>query len=129
MDFTGKKILIAEDNMANQFVIRQLFKKVNIAPVFAKNGKEAIELYKSNYSEWDLVFMDCKMPLVDGYQATESIRQFEQENGLKKGIIVGLSANAVCGSTNEALASGMDDYLTKPIEREKIMQILSQYLQ
>lgn len=129
MDFSGKQILIAEDNMANQFVIKQLLKKVNITPVFAKNGQEVIDMYKSKHSEWDLVLMDCKMPLVDGYQATETIRQFEQDNGLEKGRIVGLSANAFSGSTNEAITSGMDDYLTKPIEREKMMQILSLYLQ
>lgn len=129
MDLSGKQILIAEDNMANQFVIKQLLKKVNIAPVFAKNGEEVIEMYKSKYAEWDLVFMDCKMPVIDGYQATETIRQFERENGLEKGLIIGLSANAFTGSTNEAIASGMDDYLTKPIERDRMMQLLGQYLQ
>ena len=128
MDLSGKQILIAEDNKANQFVIKQLLKKVNITPVFANNGQEVIDLYKSNYSQWDLVFMDCKMPVIDGYQATETIRQFEQDNGLERGTIVGLSANAFTGSTNEALASGMDDYLTKPIEREKMMQLLGKLL-
>ncbi len=129
MDLSGKHILIAEDNMANQFVIKQLLKKFNIAPVFAKNGEEVIEMYKSKYAEWDLVFMDCKMPVIDGYRATETIRQFERENGLEKGLIIGLSANAFTGVTNEAIASGMDDYLTKPIERDKMMQLLSHYLQ
>ncbi len=129
MEFSGKQILIAEDNMANQFVIKQLLKKIDITPEFAKNGQEAIDMYKSKHSEWDLVFMDCKMPVIDGYEATETIRQFEQDNGLDKGIIVGLSANAFTGSTNEAITSGMNDYLTKPIDRDKLMQLLKQYLQ
>ena len=128
MDFSGKQILIAEDNTANQFVIKQLLKKVNITPTFAKNGQEAIEMYESKYAEWDLVFMDCKMPVIDGYQAVESIRQFEQDNDLERGVIIGLSANAFTESTNKAIASGMDDYLTKPIDRDKMMQLLNQYL-
>ncbi|MGB1270866.1 MAG: response regulator, partial [Endozoicomonas sp.] len=92
------------------------------------NGQEVVELYKSDHEKWDLVLMDCEMPVMDGYTATATIRQFEQESNLAKGNIVGLSAHAITEFKNKALGKGMDDYLTKPIDRDLLYKTLAQYL-
>lgn len=127
-DFSGKQVLVAEDNMANQLVLKKLLKKVSVTPVFANNGQEVVDLYKSDHEKWDLVLMDCEMPVMDGYMATETIRQFEQESNLAKGNIVGLSAHAITEFRNKALGKGMDDYLTKPIDRDLLYKTLAEYL-
>ncbi|WOG26626.1 response regulator [Endozoicomonas sp. 8E] len=124
----NKKVLVAEDNPANQLVLKKLLKKVNIEPVFAENGQEALEYCKSDPESWDLILMDCEMPVMDGYTATEAIRQFEQEAGIEEHTIIGLSAHAIDELKNKALSRGMDDYLTKPIERDYLFQTLVDYL-
>ena len=75
--FAGKQVLVAEDNPANQLVLKRLLKKVGIVPVFANNGQEVMDLYKSDPAKWHLILMDCEMPVMDGYHATESIRAYE----------------------------------------------------
>ena len=124
----NKKLLVAEDNPANQLVLKKLLKKVNIEPVFAENGQEALDKYKGNPDNWDLILMDCEMPVMDGYTATEAIRQFEQEAGLEKHTIIGLSAHAIDELKKKALEKGMDDYLTKPIDRDNLFKTLVDYL-
>ncbi|WP_252176923.1 response regulator [Endozoicomonas sp. 4G] len=124
----NKKVLVAEDNPANQLVLKKLLKKVNLVPVFAENGQEALDQYKSDPGSWDLILMDCEMPVMDGYSATEAIRQFEQEAGVEKQAIIGLSAHAIDELKNKALSKGMDDYLTKPIERDSLFKTLVDYL-
>ncbi|MGI9275769.1 MAG: response regulator [Endozoicomonas sp.] len=125
---SGKQVLVAEDNKANQLVLRKLLKKVGIEPVFANNGEEVLEQYKAEHARWELVFMDCEMPIMDGYTATEEIRKFEQENSLPRGKIVGLSAHALDQFREKAIGKGMDDYLTKPIDREVFYNALMDYL-
>ncbi|WP_257280074.1 MULTISPECIES: response regulator [unclassified Endozoicomonas] len=124
----NKNVLVAEDNPANQLVLKKLLKKVNIVPVFAENGQEALDQFKSNQDNWDLILMDCEMPVMNGYSATEAIRQFEQEAGIERHTIIGLSAHAIDEFKNKALSKGMDDYLTKPIERDALFQTLVDYL-
>jgi len=118
-------ILIAEDNAVNLLVIEGLLKKQGLSPVSCVNGLEAIEL-ASKAPGFDLIFMDCEMPEKDGFAATSAIRQ-EQNliEGGKRSTIIGLSAHASSESRNHAKASGMDDFLTKPINPEDIEQIIN----
>ncbi|WP_354016444.1 response regulator [Endozoicomonas lisbonensis] len=125
---TGKQILVAEDNSANQMVMKKLLKKVGIEAEFANNGQIALENYQQNHERWQLVLMDCEMPVLDGYDATAAIRQFEEEAGLDRKLIIGLSAHAINELKKKALERGMDDYLTKPIDRDLLYKTLVDYL-
>ena len=124
----GKQILVAEDNPANRMVMKKLLKKVGMEARFAENGQLALESYQQDHEQLQLILMDCEMPVLDGYDATAAIRQFEADSGLARKLIVGLSAHAIDDLKNKALERGMDDYLTKPIDRDLLYTTLAQYL-
>ncbi|MDD7804879.1 MAG: response regulator [Endozoicomonas sp. (ex Botrylloides leachii)] len=124
----GKQVLVAEDNTANQLVLKRLLKKVGIEPVFANNGQEIMSLYKAEPEKWHLLLMDCEMPVMDGYHATEGIREYEVEQAINPIHIIGLSAHAITEFKKKALDVGMDDYLTKPLDRDLLFQTLDKYL-
>ena len=124
----GKKILVVEDNPANQLVMKRLFKRVGIEGEFAENGQLALEKYKTSHDRWDLILMDCEMPVMDGYDTTNAIRHYEQEAGLDRKMIIGVSAHAIDDLKRKAMDQGMDDYLTKPIEREALYQTIAGHL-
>lgn len=119
------KILIVEDNAVNMFLAKTIIKK--IAPrshIFeAKNGFEAIELFKKQ--EPDLVLMDIQMPEMNGYQATQAIREIDQKAHTP---IVALTAGNVKGEKEKCLESGMDDFVTKPFIEETIKQLFCKWL-
>lgn len=104
-------VLVAEDNSVNQLVVERLLAKLRIKSIIVENGQDALE-YVSDMGDVDIVLMDCDMPVMDGYQATMSIRDLYTA---QQPWIIGLSANAAETEINRALASGMDDYLTKPV--------------
>jgi signal transduction histidine kinase/CheY-like chemotaxis protein/HPt (histidine-containing phosphotransfer) domain-containing protein len=113
-------ILVAEDNATNQFVIRELLEQIGCKVEIANNGEEAVE--KVQAKPFDLVFMDCQMPVMDGYEATREIRK----RGLFKLPVIALTANAISGDREKCLAAGMDDYLTKPASQQKLARILQE---
>ncbi len=107
-------ILVAEDNKTNQKVLRLILKKIGYSAEFVENGKLAAQAVTRNY--YDLVFMDVHMPEMDGYEATRTIRTYENEHSdVKNHYIIALTAHAMKGDKEKCLASGMDDYLTKPV--------------
>lgn len=122
--FAGKKILVVEDYFINQEVTEDILHLMGCEVDLAENGKEALEKWKSN--TYDLILMDVQMPEMDGYQTTRQIR--EREAGKNRAIIVALTANALQGDREKCLASGMDDYISKPIEVSKLEEILNKYL-
>ncbi|MGK0441230.1 MAG: signal transduction histidine kinase/CheY-like chemotaxis protein [Pseudohongiellaceae bacterium] len=111
----GTTILAAEDNPVNRVVIKGLLEKFGVTPIFAENGKEAVELLCQPAQRFDIVFMDCDMPIMDGFEATRHVRKFEEAHQLDPCRIVALTAHALQEHRNEVIHAGMDDYLTKPV--------------
>lgn len=121
------KILVAEDNSANQMFMKVLLKKLGIDNVtIANDGVEAFELSKKEH--FDLVFMDENMPNLSGVETTKKIIEYESLHNLKHTPIVALTANALKGEKERFLKAGMDEYLTKPLKKSKLIEILNQFL-
>lgn len=120
------KILVAEDNDANQYLMSVILKSLNLEHEFANDGEEAIEMFKNG--QYDLILMDENMPNMNGTEATRLIIELEREKSMPHTPIVALTANAIKGDRERFLAAGMDDYLTKPIEKEKLLAVLNHYL-
>ena len=123
--FSGR-VLLAEDNLTNQIVARGLLNLYGVEVVVAENGQKAVEYAES--TQFDLIFMDCQMPVMDGYEATARIRQLKQGKTLSDVIIVALSANTMKEDEEECLAASMNDHIAKPLSQEKIVQILTKWL-
>ncbi|WP_415896109.1 response regulator [Neptuniibacter sp. PT34_22] len=120
--FNGK-ILLVEDNITNQAVARVLLEQLGLKIDIAANGEEALAAIK--LINYDLVFMDCQMPVMDGYEATRTIRQ---DSTYEKLPVVAMTANAMAGDREKCLQAGMDDYITKPINVEHLIQALNKWL-
>ena len=120
-------ILVVEDNKVNQQVLKGMLEKIGQSPCIADNGKDALFNYTEHEDGFDLIFMDCEMPVMDGYEATIAIRKMEQLTHCRQTPIIALTAHAVEDYINKAYQSGMDGYLAKPIDLAKIQQALVQY--
>ncbi len=115
-------ILVVEDNITNQIVAQGTLEKFGCKVGLADNGMESLAAIKKN--QYDLVFMDCQMPVMDGYEATKNIRRIEQEHGLERVPIIALTAHALKGDRERCMAVGMDDYITKPFNEKQLANIL-----
>ncbi len=120
------RVLLVEDNEVNQRVATGLLRRFGITPDIANDGGEALAATAA--SRYDLVFMDCQMPGMDGYEATRRIRLREQESGAARLAIVAMTAHAMEGDREQCLAAGMDDYLPKPVTSEALEKILGKWL-
>jgi Response regulators consisting of a CheY-like receiver domain and a winged-helix DNA-binding domain len=120
---TSKRVLVVEDNPVNSLLMVEILKKFSISPDVAYSGKECLEMMK--IKDYDLIFMDVQMPDIDGYMLANIIRSKNLE---RKPIIVGVSAHAYKEDIEEAIKSGMDDYITKPIRMDDIIRVLVKYL-
>ena len=123
-DQTKKRILVVEDNRINQKMMIRILQKSKFAVDAVSNGEEAIEAFEKNI--YDVILMDCQMPGMDGYETTKEIRK--REEGIKKIPIIALTANATKEAKNKCLLSGMDDYASKPIDKEKVIGIIKRLL-
>ncbi len=115
------RVLAAEDNRTNQLILEKMVKDLNIDLRFAGNGLEAVEAHRE--FDPDLIFMDISMPKMDGKQATGEIRRREIETG-RHVPIVALTAHAMSGDDQGILSAGLDHYLTKPLQKQKIHQTI-----
>lgn len=123
-DFARKyplRILIAEDNTTNAQIASMFLKKMGYKTDIAKNGQEALEMVSDG--NYDLIFMDVQMPLMDGLEATRMIRLCLNEQP----VIIAMTANAMQGDRQECLQAGMDDYISKPIKIEEMNKMLEQW--
>lgn len=125
------RILLVEDNRINQMIALGILKDLGLQADVAANGIEAINSLLSATAEmpYSLVFMDCQMPEMDGYDATRRIRLGEAGRSNKKIPIVAMTANAMHGDKEKCLAAGMSDYIAKPINPDKVQQTLMDWLQ
>eukprot|EP00744_Colponema_vietnamica_P002085 GILI01003349.1.p1 GENE.GILI01003349.1~~GILI01003349.1.p1 ORF type:complete len:245 (-),score=75.51 GILI01003349.1:374-1009(-) len=142
-----KRILVVDDTEFNVFVV-QAYLGDTVDIQVARNGQQALEMVRESllgcggkkgekFGEkkgedsrvmFDLVLMDCEMPLMNGFEATAAIRSLEQEYGLKRMPIIGLTALAMSGDKEKCLHSGMDDYMTKPISKLLLTSTLRNWL-
>jgi signal transduction histidine kinase/CheY-like chemotaxis protein len=126
---SGVKVLVAEDNKINCMVITKMLNKLAIEPLICNDGEQALLKYQSMYNDIEIILMDCEMPNMDGIEATRRIRQFEQERRLTPVYIVALTAHALQENKNEAIAAGMDDYLSKPVTMGALRDLMVQISQ
>jgi CheY-like chemotaxis protein len=120
------RILVAEDNEINQMYIVELLKDCGCTCDLASNGDEALAALSQK--QYNLVLMDCQMPEMDGFTATREIRRREIREGSPRIPVIALTANALKGDRERCLASGMDDYLTKPLKGALLRTMLEKYL-
>ncbi len=120
----NSSILLVEDNLTNQMVAMGLLRKINIKPDLARNGREAVEACSGK--KYDLIFMDCQMPVMDGLEATRLIRSLK--NKKNRIPIVAMTAHALTGDRGKFIQAGMDDYISKPISLQKIIEVLNRWL-
>lgn len=119
-------ILVAEDNEANQELIKILLEKYGLTFDLANNGHEAVELYKQN--SYDLVLMDEQMPVVNGIEAVKSILEYEELKSIKHTPVSALTANVIKGAKERGLLSGFDSFLGKPIILKELEKVFLKYL-
>ncbi|MBL4589306.1 MAG: response regulator [Alphaproteobacteria bacterium] len=124
--FDQPQILIAEDNPTNQMIATAILEQYGCVITPANNGREAIELL--NKGNFDLIFMDCQMPEMDGYEATRRIRRHEREQHLPHMPIIAFTVNAMKGDREHCITAGMDDYVSKPVKKENLAAILLKWL-
>jgi PAS domain S-box-containing protein len=122
--FPGAHVLLVEDNTVNQKVAQRYLEKLGVSCDVARNGQEGIEAWHKG--TYDLILMDCQMPVMDGFEATREIRRRELHG--KHVPIVALTANALASDRQNCLAAGMDEHLAKPLELAKLEECLAQFV-
>jgi signal transduction histidine kinase/CheY-like chemotaxis protein/CHASE1-domain containing sensor protein len=120
-------ILLVEDNESNQVVASHFLRKAGCTLDIAANGQDAVNMIKTGH--YDMVLMDCQMPVMDGFEATKAIRSWEKEQERDATPIVALTANAMKGDREACLAAGMDDYLSKPVRVENLRMTIHKWVQ
>jgi signal transduction histidine kinase/CheY-like chemotaxis protein len=124
--YLGKSVLLVEDNLVNQRVALAMLERFGLSVELADGGQAALKLLQG--ARFDLIFMDCQMPGMDGFETTAEIRRLEAVGDLKPSIIVALTANAMEGDRQHCLNAGMDDYLAKPINLKNLEATLQRWL-
>jgi len=126
-DTASLRILAAEDNSVNQLVLKTLLSQVGIDPMVVGDGAEAVAAWREH--DWDLILMDVQMPIMDGPTATRAIREAERAKGLARTPIVALTANAMAHQIADYRAAGMDGFVAKPIDIEKLFAAIEAALE
>ncbi len=121
----GARILVAEDNVVNQNVVRSMLEEFGCRVDIAVNGSDAVKA--SSTTPYDLIFMDCQMPVMDGFEATRRIREKERTEGTRTRIVA-LTGNVVKEDLEQCLLAGMDDFLGKPFALKTLRNILEKWL-
>jgi CheY-like chemotaxis protein len=120
------KVLVTEDNIINQKLIKHILEKYGLSVDLANNGLECFEKYRN--LSYDLVFMDIQMPVMDGIEATHEILEYEKDENIPHVPIIALTANALKGDREKFIDEGMDEYIAKPIELGELLYVLNKFL-
>ena len=127
-DYTRKRILLVEDNELNREIAAEILGMTGVAVDIAENGKIAVEKVVAAPEKWyDLIFMDIQMPIMNGYEATAAIRSLPGGRG--KVPIIAMTANAFAEDVQLAKNTGMNEHIAKPLELDKLNDVLKQWLQ
>ena len=119
----SQRVLVAEDSEVNRFIVKELLATLGITPVIVNDGAAAVTAFEQG--EYDVILMDIQMPVMDGIEATERILTMQQESGRNPNCkIIGLSAHAMAQDRDRCLQLGMSDYLTKPIDKARLRDVL-----
>jgi PAS domain S-box-containing protein len=118
------RTLVAEDNAVNQMVAIEMLRSLGCSVELAVNGKQAVSL--ASEKTYDLIFMDCQMPELDGFEATKRIREREEQSE-EPTVIVAMTAHAMRGDREKCLEAGMDDYLAKPVDPQELRRVVTKY--
>lgn len=125
-DYSKYKILIAEDNETNQKMAVKILQKMGFVNCdIANNGAEAVLLYKKN--KYSMIFMDCQMPEMNGFDATINIREYENKQGMERVPIISMTAGVAEGSREKCMSVGMDEYISKPFHFDKLEYIVQKW--
>ncbi|MEP3655579.1 MAG: response regulator [Litorimonas sp.] len=122
-----QEILVAEDFALNQDVVKLMLADTPFKPVFANNGQEAVNIYMQDTNRFPLILMDVSMPVMDGFEATRTIRLFEAGNDLSAIPVIALTGHALKNDRQDCLDAGMNDYLTKPVKQGELVEKLETY--
>ena len=125
-DLGGASVLLVEDNELNQEIATEFLQLLNITPVIASNGAEALEQAKE--TSYDIILMDIQMPVMSGLEAASKIRLHEAAHNKPRVPIIAMTANAMSGDREKSLEAGMDDHLTKPIDLAELERTLVRWL-
>nr|WP_040474497.1 ATP-binding protein [Marinobacter algicola] len=117
-------LLLVEDNQVNQVVASSMLKKLGHTVTLAENGKQALEALQQGEGKFDIVLMDCQMPVMDGYEATRTIRENPEWRNLP---VIAVTANVMQGDRDDCIESGMNDYITKPYNRADLKSIIDRW--
>jgi len=121
--FGNMRVLVAEDNPSSQTVAVTMLQLIGCTVDVVSCGRDAVTMVSQHH--YDVVFMDCNMPDMNGFEATSEIRRLEGSN--KHTIVIALTANAIKGFREKCLAAGMDDYLSKPIRSSKLEEVIARW--
>jgi signal transduction histidine kinase/CheY-like chemotaxis protein/HPt (histidine-containing phosphotransfer) domain-containing protein len=128
-DFSRHRILVVDDHPVNMLFARKLLKKMGFTRIDeAVNGKEAFQKIQNTDKSYDLVLMDCQMPEMDGFEASRKIREHEQAKQYPRIPIIAMTAHAMEGDRDLCLQSGMDDYLSKPVNPHKLHEVIIRWI-
>ncbi|CAI5702505.1 unnamed protein product [Peronospora effusa] len=125
---TQARILVVEDNEFNWEVVKCFLQQDDHLLQWEVNGRDAVKAYSENNTEFDLIFMDCEMPIMDGYTATARIREYEKVHNLPRIPILGLTAYAMSGDRQKCLDCGMDEFMVKPISKLSLRKAIRQWM-
>jgi CheY-like chemotaxis protein len=118
------RVLVVEDNIVNQKVAGLMLNQLGLRPDFAADGREAVQMW--SMAPYDVIFMDCQMPRMDGYEATGEIRSRERDG--ERPVIIAMTAEAMAGAREDCLIAGMDDYIAKPVSRGELLRVLETWV-
>ncbi|RLN98606.1 hypothetical protein BBJ28_00008324 [Nothophytophthora sp. Chile5] len=122
------RILVVEDNEFNWEVVKSFFMEDNHLLQWETNGRDAYVMYKEYHESYDIVLMDCEMPIMNGYDSTRNIRLFEKEHNLPRIPIIGVTAYAMSGDRKKCLDAGMDEFVVKPISKPTLRNAIRKWM-